>query len=104
VGRASGLSEAKLRALDDFESNAAFSELERLVLRFAAGMTATPAEVPDDVFKALRARFDEAQLVELTATVAWENHRARFNRAFEIGPDDFSGGAFCPLPMRPAAR
>ena len=43
----------------------------------------------------------EAELVELTSSIAWENYRARFNRPFLIGPSGFSAGAFCPLPERP---
>lgn len=68
------------------------------MLRYAAGLTATPTDVPDALFEALRGHFNEGQLVELTSAIAWENYRARFNRAFEIGPDGFSEGASCPLP------
>jgi len=46
----------------------------------------------------LRKRFDEAQLVELAAAIAWENHRARFNRVFGVRPVGFSKGNFCALP------
>ncbi len=47
-------------------------------------MTATPAEVPDDVFATARQCFSDAQLVELAATAAMQNYRARFNRAFAV--------------------
>ena len=43
----------------------------------------------------------DEQLVELTATIAWENFRARFNRGFDIQAQGFSEAAFCPLPERP---
>ena len=49
------------------------------------------------MFSSLRAKFDEAQLVELTATIAWENYRARFNHAFGIEAEGFSESAFCAL-------
>ena len=42
--------------------------------------------------------FDEPQLVELTAAIAWENWRARFNWAFDIGAAGFREGAACPVP------
>ncbi len=61
-------------------------------------MTRTPVDVPDALFAALRAHFSDAQMVELTAAIAWENYRARFNRPFLIGPAGFSTGAYCPLP------
>jgi alkylhydroperoxidase family enzyme len=61
-------------------------------------MTRTPAEVTDELFDRLRERFDEPQLVELTAAIAWENWRARFNWAFDIGAAGFREGAACPVP------
>jgi len=47
-------------------------------------MTMTPAVVPDTVFAEARKHFSEAQLVELAATAAMENYRARLNRAFLV--------------------
>ena len=85
-------------ALVDFEGSAEFTELEKLALRYAVAMTATPVVVSDDLFAALRARLDDRQLVELTAAVAWENYRARFNHAFGCEAEGYSEGAFCPLP------
>ena len=87
-------------ALAEFESSAAFSDLEKLALRYAAAMTATPVEVSDDLFAKLQQHFTERQLVELTSAIAWENYRARFDHAFGIEAEGFSKGAFCPLPVR----
>ena len=95
------MSEDQLRDLPVYRDSPAFSPLEKLVLDYAVAMTRTPVDVPDALFAALRQHFDEAGLVELTATVAWENYRARFNRPFLIGADGFSEGAFCVLPERP---
>jgi len=53
----------------------------RVVLEYADAMTRTPVEVSDALFGKLRGKFNEAQLVELTATLAWENYRARFDHA-----------------------
>lgn len=83
-----------------FETSAAFSDTERLVLRLATAMTRTPASIDDELFAALRREFSEPQLVELATAIAWENHRARFNRVFGITAEGFSEGAFCPLPER----
>lgn len=47
-------------------------------------MSCTPAEVSDELFEAVRQHFDEPRLVELVATIAMENYRARFNRAFGV--------------------
>ena len=61
-------------------------------------MSRTPASVDDELFAALRREFSEPQLVELATAIAWENYRARFNRAFGVLAEGFSQGAFCPLP------
>ena len=100
MGRKTGITESQMRDLPVFRTSAEFSELEKLVLEYATAMTNTPAEIPAELFAALRRHFNEAQLVELTATVAWENYRARFNHALGVESQGFSEGAYCPLPER----
>lgn len=85
--------------LHDYAASSLFSETEKLVLAYADAMTLTPVEVPEEMFSSLRATFDEAQLVELTSNIAWENYRARFNHAFGLEAEGFSEGAFCALPV-----
>jgi alkylhydroperoxidase family enzyme len=63
-------------------------------------MTQTPLGVPEALFVRLREKFNEAQLVELTSAIAWENYRARFDHAFGIEGENFSEGTFCALPVR----
>ena len=92
------MTEEQLRHLGEFETSSHFNEKEKLVLRLTAALTRTPAKVLDDLYTALRAEFSEPALVELNAAIAWENYRARFNRTFEVGPEGFSEGQFCPLP------
>lgn len=98
MGRKAGISEAQLRDLACFESSAAFNSNEKLVLRLTVALTKTPANVSDKLFADLQREFTEEQLVELATAIAWENHRARFNRTFGILAAGFSQGAFCPLP------
>ncbi len=71
------------------------------MLRFAAEMTLTPAAVSDEAFAALREHLSERQIIELAAGVAWENFRARFNRALGVQAAHFSQGQFCALPELP---
>ena len=52
-------------------------------------ITATPARVSDDLRARLQKRFSTAQLVELSAAIAWENYRARSNRVFGFGSEGF---------------
>jgi len=65
-------------------------------------MTQTPVEVPDALFAKLREKFSEVQMVELTATLAWENYRARFDHAFGVEAEGFTAGSACALPARAA--
>ena len=97
------MTEAQLRDLPVYRESAAFSPLEKLVLDYAVAMTETPVQVPDALLARLREQFAEAELVELTAAIAWENYRARFDHAFGIGAQGFSEGAYCPLPERAAS-
>ena len=98
MGRELGVTEEQLRDLPRYRESGAFSEEERLVINLAVEMAHTPVEVPPELVEKLRKRFDEAQLVELAAAIAWENYRARFNRVFGVQPVGFSEGAFCALP------
>lgn len=54
----------------------------------------------DAQVEALRAALSEEQLVELTAMIAWENFRSRFNRGFDVADQGFSEGAYCAIPER----
>jgi 4-carboxymuconolactone decarboxylase len=97
VSRGEGISEQQLADLAAFEESPAFSELEKRVLRYAAALTRTPADVSGELFNSLREHFDPQQMVELTVTIAWENFRARFNRGFGIEAEGFSDAAVCPV-------
>ena len=86
--------------LDEYATSSLFNETERLVLRLADAMTTTPARIDDTLFAELRVKFDETQLAEIASALAWENYRARFNRVFDVESEDYSHGAFCPMPVR----
>jgi len=98
VGRKEGLTEEKILALADFENSPAFSDLEKLVLRYAVAMTETPVEVSDDLFAQLREHLNEKQMIELTSAIAWENYRARYDHALGVEAEGFSEGAVCAVP------
>ena len=100
MGRELGITEAQLTELDRYRTSSAFTAEERAVLDLAVAMTQDPVEVPTETHEELRRYFDEAQLVELVAAIAWENYRARFNRALGVHAVGFSSGAVCALPTR----
>ena len=98
MGRELGVTEEQLRDLPRYRASPAFSEEERLAIELAVEMTRVPVELPPELVGGLHRRFDEAQLVELAAAIAWENYRGRFNRVFGVQPVGFCKGGFCALP------
>ena len=60
-------------------------------------MTALPVEVSEEQFAEMRRFFSEQQIVEITAAVAWENFRARFNHALALESQEF---ASCAVPWK----
>jgi AhpD family alkylhydroperoxidase len=98
VSRQWGLSDEELLALPSYRTSPLFSDLDKLVLDLAVGMSSTPVEVPGTLFNELRKHLDDAQLVELTHHIALENMRGRFNLALGIGSAGFSDGMVCAVP------
>jgi alkylhydroperoxidase family enzyme len=84
-----GASAEKIAAIAEYERSELFSPAEKAALRLAEAMSQTPAVVSDELFAATREHFSEPQLVELVATAAMENYRARFNRAFGVESQGF---------------
>lgn len=64
-----------------------FSNDEKLVIELADEMANTPANVSDELYARLRAKFSEEQLLQLGGQIAFENFRARLNRVFDVGSD-----------------
>jgi len=96
--RASGLSDAELRALATYRESDLLSPLDKAVLDYTTAMTRTPVVVSDALFAALREHLTPAALVELTSMIALENYRSRFNHATGIQSQGFSHGAYCVRP------
>jgi alkylhydroperoxidase family enzyme len=66
-----------------------FNPTERLVIELADAMADTPANVSDDLYARLCEKFSEEQLLQMGAQLAFENYRARLNRIFDVGSDEF---------------
>lgn len=64
-----------------------FRPEEAALLRMADALADTPSNVSDELYAELRTHFSEEQLIELAATAAFENYRARYNRLFDVGSD-----------------
>ncbi len=84
------LTEDQILDVLHYENSTAYSAEERLVLRLAEKMTQSPAATGAPLHAELSAHFTHRQLVELAATIAWENYRARFNHALGIQSAGFA--------------
>ena len=98
ISRQWGLTDKEILALPNYQTSPLFSELDKLILDYAVGMSRTPADVPGELFDRLRRHLDDGQLVELTHHIAVENMRGRFNMALGIGSAGFSNGMVCAVP------
>ena len=99
--RALGIDEDTLAELPRYRASDRFTPLEKAALDLAVAMTRSPAEVSDDLRDRLLAELTPGQLAELASAIAWENHRARLNRALGVREMGFADGGFCLLPDPP---
>jgi AhpD family alkylhydroperoxidase len=97
ISRGLGISDEELLAMANYRNARCFSDVEKLILEYAAAISRTPVEVSDELFEALRVHFDTAQLVGLTHIITLGNLRARFNIALDIGSTGFCGDRVCAL-------
>jgi hypothetical protein len=88
-----GADEEKVREVPTWRESRRFSDAERVAFEYAEAMTITGQRVSDEPFARLRACYDEAQIVELTAAVALENFRSKANVALQV-----QAQGFCALP------
>ena len=87
-----GASDEKIRQVPTWRDSELFTPVERAALEYAEKMTITGERVSDELWERLRGHFSEPQLVELTAAVALENFRSKFNVPLGV-----EGQGFCVL-------
>jgi alkylhydroperoxidase family enzyme len=85
----------KLAEVTTWRDSTLFSEAERLALEYAERITYTDRKVDDALVDDLKKHYSEAQIVELTAAIAMENFRSKFNPALGI-----EAQGFCMVPKR----
>jgi len=81
-----GLSDEEIAAIRSGNSNG-FSPAEAALLGMADAVADTPSNVSEGLYTELRRHFSEDELIELAASAAQENFRARYNRVFDVGSD-----------------
>jgi alkylhydroperoxidase family enzyme len=85
----------KLAEVTDWQDSKLFSEAERLALEYAERITYTDRQVDDALVGKLKQHFTDAQIVELTAAIAMENFRSKFNPSLGV-----EAQGFCMVPKR----
>ncbi|WGW11802.1 carboxymuconolactone decarboxylase family protein [Saxibacter everestensis] len=93
-----GVDPVKLREVPNWRESAVYTDAERRVMEYASAMTQSPPTVTDEMVSRLQAELSEAQVVELTALIALENQRSRFNFAMGLTSQGFK--ASCDLADR----
>jgi alkylhydroperoxidase family enzyme len=86
----------KLAEVTDWRDSKLFSEAERLALEYAERITYTDRQVDDALVDRLKKHYSDAQIVELTAAIAMENFRSKFNPPLGI-----EAQGFCMIPTKP---
>lgn len=84
MGSQAGVSEDRLLALENWHESDLFSGREQIALAYADAMTITGRDIDDELFARVQQEFDQEEIVELTATIAWENSSSKFNRALRV--------------------
>jgi alkylhydroperoxidase family enzyme len=84
----SGVEEAKIAAVWDFETSTLFTEAERAALRFAAAAAVIPNAVDDNMMDELRRHFDDREMTELTAVIAVMGFLNRWNDTLATDLED----------------
>jgi alkylhydroperoxidase family enzyme len=87
--------EAKMAEVTTWRDSKLFSEMERVALEYAERITYTDQKVDDAFFARVTQHFNEAQIVELTAAIALENFRSKFNPTLGV-----EAQGFCLMPRR----
>ena len=72
-----------------FRESELFTPAEKVALEVAEAMTETPQQVTDDLFHRLQEHYSDAEIVEMSAVIALENFRSRFNRCGAIEAHGF---------------
>lgn len=101
LAHGAGLTKKQLQAVQDgaWSERTLWSEEEWLVVRYAEALASVPQKVDDSLFAALKARFSERQIVDLTMRLALCAAWNKFNDALGLDTETPFQHAFAELGM-----
>ncbi len=79
----------KLAEAAQWRQSTRFTPAERVALEYAERVTYTDQKVDDELVARLKQHFNDAQIVELTAAIALENFRSKFNPSLGVESQGF---------------
>jgi AhpD family alkylhydroperoxidase len=82
-GKKAGLTDTQLQQVEGYETSAAFSDLEKMVMRFADQWT-TKGKVDGELVARLAQTLSPQEMMTLAATVGLANWTSRFNVTFGV--------------------
>ena len=85
----------KLAEVASWRTSSLFSAMERVALEYAERITYTDQKVDDALVDRLKQHFTDAQIVELSAAIAMENFRSKFNPPLGV-----EAQGFCVIPAK----
>ncbi|HSG77395.1 MAG TPA: hypothetical protein VLA30_14825 [Burkholderiales bacterium] len=99
LAHGAGLTAKQLQAVQDdaWSDRTLWTEEEWLVVRYAEALAAVPQEVDDKLFAALKSRFSERQIVDLTMRLALCAAWNKFNDALGLDTETAFQHAFAEL-------
>jgi alkylhydroperoxidase family enzyme len=75
----SGIKEEKLDKVWEYQTSPLFTDAERVALDFAIAAASQPNAVTDELFERLKRHWNDGQIVEITALIAYFGFTNRFN-------------------------
>jgi uncharacterized peroxidase-related enzyme len=84
-----GVPFSKVEELENWQKSALFSDEEKIVLEYTEAITITEKRVTEELFTRLKEFFNDDQIIELTATIAFQNMSTKFNTALDIPSQGF---------------
>jgi alkylhydroperoxidase family enzyme len=82
------VTDEEIREIPNWEHSKVLGERDKVAIEYAEEISKTPVSVSDELFEKLKRFFSDDQIVELTASIAYENYRARFSHALHIASEN----------------
>jgi len=91
VSSKKGVATEKILDIPNYKTSSLFNDREKVALEYADYITITELDVSEQFFTQVQQYFSDDEIVELTATISWENCSSKFNRALRVDSQQLWG-------------